>query len=149
MGNGVGGQSWFPGACRASSRHPLPTLRPEVWREQDSAGAPHSVGIPRLQPPPSCPQATVLCDLLLLHILPKRHYYKQKKFKYAEDMGPEAVGEVPESGPSEAPKSVGGGGRESAVPLRLNFLPLMLAQGERDPAATSSTLILQENMKTS
>ncbi|XP_031513079.1 P2X purinoceptor 1 [Papio anubis] len=34
--------------------------------------------------------ATVLCDLLLLHILPKRHYYKQKKFKYAEDMGPGA-----------------------------------------------------------
>ncbi|XP_020820426.1 P2X purinoceptor 1 isoform X3 [Phascolarctos cinereus] len=28
--------------------------------------------------------ATVLCDLLLLHILPKRHYYQQKKFKYAE-----------------------------------------------------------------
>ncbi|KAK1331512.1 hypothetical protein QTO34_009469 [Cnephaeus nilssonii] len=55
--------------------------------------------------------ATVLCDLLLLHILPKRHYYKQKKFKYAEDMGPEAR--------------------------------------ERDPAATSSTLGLQENMKTS
>ncbi|XP_004605013.2 P2X purinoceptor 1 [Sorex araneus] len=55
--------------------------------------------------------ATVLCDLLLLHILPKRHYYKQKKFKYAEDMGPEA--------------------------------------GERDPGATSSTLGLQENMKTS
>ncbi|XP_012374458.1 P2X purinoceptor 1 isoform X3 [Dasypus novemcinctus] len=55
--------------------------------------------------------ATVLCDLLLLHILPKRHYYKQKKFKYAEDMGP---------GPDE-----------------------------RDPAATSSTLGLQENMKTS
>ncbi|KAM7067809.1 P2X purinoceptor 1 isoform 1-T3 [Molossus nigricans] len=55
--------------------------------------------------------ATVLCDLLLLHILPKRHYYKQKKFKYAEDMGPEAR--------------------------------------ERDPAATSSTLGLQENMRTS
>ncbi|KAK2494585.1 hypothetical protein MC885_007330 [Smutsia gigantea] len=55
--------------------------------------------------------ATVLCDLLLLHILPKRHYYKQKKFKYAEAMGPGA--------------------------------------GERDPAATSSTLGLQENMKTS
>ncbi|XP_039742335.1 P2X purinoceptor 1 isoform X1 [Pteropus medius] len=55
--------------------------------------------------------ATVLCDLLLLHILPKRHYYKQKKFKYAEDMRPEA--------------------------------------GEHDPAATSSTLGLQENMKTS
>ncbi|ELV11185.1 P2X purinoceptor 1 [Tupaia chinensis] len=55
--------------------------------------------------------ATVLCDLLLLHILPKRHYYKQKKFKYAEDMGPE--------------------------------------EGERDLAATSSTLGLQENMKTS
>ncbi|KAM9031522.1 P2X purinoceptor 1 isoform 1-T1 [Sarcophilus harrisii] len=28
--------------------------------------------------------ATVLCDLLLLHILPKRHYYQQKKYKYAE-----------------------------------------------------------------
>lgn len=55
--------------------------------------------------------ATVLCDLLLLHILPKRHYYKQKKFKYAEDMGSGA--------------------------------------GERDPAATGSTLVLQENMKTS
>uniref|UniRef100_A0A8C2W600 P2X purinoceptor n=1 Tax=Chinchilla lanigera TaxID=34839 RepID=A0A8C2W600_CHILA len=55
--------------------------------------------------------ATVLCDLLLLHILPKRHYYKQKKFKYAEDMGP---------------------GVE-----------------ERDPATTSSTLGLQENMRTS
>ncbi|KAF5911734.1 hypothetical protein HPG69_015712 [Diceros bicornis minor] len=55
--------------------------------------------------------ATVLCDLLLLHILPKRHYYKQKKFKYAEDMGSGA--------------------------------------GERDPAVTSSTLGLQENMKTS
>lgn len=57
--------------------------------------------------------ATVLCDLLLLHILPRRHYYKQKKFKYAEDMGP---------GPGP---------------------------GEHDPAATSSTLVLQENMKTS
>ncbi|XP_060115073.1 P2X purinoceptor 1 [Heteronotia binoei] len=28
--------------------------------------------------------ASVLCDLLLLHFLPKRDYYKQKKFKYAE-----------------------------------------------------------------
>ncbi|XP_060243322.1 P2X purinoceptor 1 isoform X2 [Meriones unguiculatus] len=55
--------------------------------------------------------ATVLCDLLLLHILPKRHYYKQKKFKYAEDMGP--------------------------------------GEREHDPAATSSTLVLQENMRTS
>nr|XP_020031761.1 P2X purinoceptor 1 isoform X2 [Castor canadensis] len=55
--------------------------------------------------------ATVLCDLLLLHILPKRHYYKQKKFKYAEDMRP--------------------------------------GEGEHDPAATSSTLGLQENMRTS
>lgn len=43
------------------------------------------------------PQATVLCDLLLLHILPKRHYYKQKKFKYAEDMGPGPVRELPQS----------------------------------------------------
>lgn len=32
--------------------------------------------------------------MLLLYILPKRHYYKQKKFKYAEDMGPEAVRDV-------------------------------------------------------
>lgn len=55
-----------------------------------------------LYSPPSFPQATVLCDLLLLHILPKRHYYKQKKFKYAEDMGPEEVRELPELGPSEA-----------------------------------------------
>ena len=45
------------------------------------------------------PQATVLCDLLLLHILPKRHYYKQKKFKYAEDMGPGAVRELPHLAP--------------------------------------------------
>uniref|UniRef100_A0ACB8ECQ7 P2X purinoceptor 1 n=1 Tax=Sphaerodactylus townsendi TaxID=933632 RepID=A0ACB8ECQ7_9SAUR len=28
--------------------------------------------------------ASLLCDLLLLHFLPKRNYYKQKKFKYAE-----------------------------------------------------------------
>ncbi|KAJ6655723.1 hypothetical protein lerEdw1_004776 [Lerista edwardsae] len=28
--------------------------------------------------------ASVLCDLLLLYFLPKRNYYKQKKFKYAE-----------------------------------------------------------------
>lgn len=49
-----------------------------------------------LHPPP---QATVLCDLLLLHILPKRHYYKQKKFKYAEDMGSGAVRELPRSAP--------------------------------------------------
>ncbi|XP_066492569.1 P2X purinoceptor 1 [Tiliqua scincoides] len=28
--------------------------------------------------------ASVLCDLLLLYLLPKRDYYKQKKFKYAE-----------------------------------------------------------------
>lgn len=48
--------------------------------------------------PSACPpQATVLCDLLLLHILPKRHYYKQKKFKYAEDMGPGPVRELPPS----------------------------------------------------
>lgn len=67
--------------------------------------------IPVLISAPPCPQATVLCDLLLLHILPKRHYYKQKKFKYAEDMGP--------------------------------------GEGEHDPVATSSTLGLQENMRTS
>ncbi|XP_005988644.1 P2X purinoceptor 1 isoform X1 [Latimeria chalumnae] len=29
--------------------------------------------------------ATVLCDLMLLHLLPRRNYYKQKKFKHAED----------------------------------------------------------------
>ncbi|XP_068124609.1 P2X purinoceptor 1 isoform X1 [Hyperolius riggenbachi] len=28
--------------------------------------------------------ATVVCDLMLLHILPKRNYYKEKKFKYAK-----------------------------------------------------------------
>ncbi|KAG8452009.1 hypothetical protein GDO86_003984 [Hymenochirus boettgeri] len=28
--------------------------------------------------------ATVVCDLLLLHILPKRNYYKEKKFKQAK-----------------------------------------------------------------
>lgn len=50
--------------------------------------------IPVLISAPPCPQATVLCDLLLLHILPKRHYYKQKKFKYAEDMGPGEVSEL-------------------------------------------------------
>lgn len=43
---------------------------------------------------------------MLLHILPKRHYYKQKKFKYAEDMRPEAVRELPELGPSERLGSV-------------------------------------------
>lgn len=55
--------------------------------------------IPMLYLPLPCPQATVLCDLLLLHILPKRHYYKQKKFKYAEDMGSGAVRDFPELGP--------------------------------------------------
>lgn len=29
-------------------------------------------------------QASLLCDVLLLHFLSKRNYYKQKKFKYAE-----------------------------------------------------------------
>ncbi|XP_069470814.1 P2X purinoceptor 1 isoform X2 [Ambystoma mexicanum] len=28
--------------------------------------------------------ATVVCDLMLLHILPKRNYYKQKKFKFTQ-----------------------------------------------------------------
>ncbi|XP_077152610.1 P2X purinoceptor 1-like [Ranitomeya variabilis] len=28
--------------------------------------------------------ATVLCDLMLLHVLPKRNYYKEKKFKHAK-----------------------------------------------------------------
>ncbi|XP_056412375.1 P2X purinoceptor 1 isoform X2 [Hyla sarda] len=28
--------------------------------------------------------ATVVCDLMLLHVLPKRNYYKEKKFKYAK-----------------------------------------------------------------
>lgn len=55
--------------------------------------------IPMLHLCPSLAQATVLCDLLLLHILPKRHYYKQKKFKYAEDMGPGAVRELLTSKP--------------------------------------------------
>ncbi|XP_018408872.1 PREDICTED: P2X purinoceptor 1 [Nanorana parkeri] len=29
--------------------------------------------------------ATVVCDLMLLHVLPKRNYYKEKKFKYAKN----------------------------------------------------------------
>ncbi|PIO30703.1 hypothetical protein AB205_0107650, partial [Aquarana catesbeiana] len=29
--------------------------------------------------------ATVVCDLMLLHILPKRNYYKAKKFKHAKN----------------------------------------------------------------
>ncbi|XP_044143786.1 P2X purinoceptor 1 isoform X2 [Bufo gargarizans] len=28
--------------------------------------------------------ATVVCDLMLLHVLPKRNYYKEKKFKYTK-----------------------------------------------------------------
>ncbi|XP_066433028.1 P2X purinoceptor 1 isoform X2 [Eleutherodactylus coqui] len=28
--------------------------------------------------------ATIVCDLMLLHVLPKRNYYKEKKFKYAK-----------------------------------------------------------------
>lgn len=28
--------------------------------------------------------ATVVCDLMLLHVLPKRNYYKEKKFKHAK-----------------------------------------------------------------
>lgn len=34
--------------------------------------------------PMICFKASVLCDLLLLHFLQGRDYYKQKKFKYAE-----------------------------------------------------------------
>ena len=64
--------------------------------EVGCAGSCHCPQTPVLSPPPA-PQATVLCDLLLLHILPKRHYYKQKKFKYAEDMGPGPVRELPQS----------------------------------------------------
>uniref|UniRef100_A0A8C5PV93 P2X purinoceptor n=1 Tax=Leptobrachium leishanense TaxID=445787 RepID=A0A8C5PV93_9ANUR len=29
--------------------------------------------------------ATVVCDLMLLHVLPKRNYYKEKKFKHAKN----------------------------------------------------------------
>ncbi|KAM9320056.1 P2X purinoceptor 1 [Gastrophryne carolinensis] len=28
--------------------------------------------------------ATILCDLMLLHVIPKRNYYKEKKFKHAK-----------------------------------------------------------------
>uniref|UniRef100_A0A8D0GNT4 P2X purinoceptor n=1 Tax=Sphenodon punctatus TaxID=8508 RepID=A0A8D0GNT4_SPHPU len=35
--------------------------------------------------------ASVLCDLLLLHFLPKRDYYKQKKFKYIEQQTLQSV----------------------------------------------------------
>lgn len=71
---------------------PGPHSQKELMRAvEGSVPAPTS---PLLYLPLPCPQATVLCDLLLLHILPKRHYYKQKKFKYAEQMGPGAVREL-------------------------------------------------------
>lgn len=112
---------------------------------------PHS---PSLSP---CPQATVLCDLLLLHILPKRHYYKQKKFKYAEDMGPGEVSEpqLLEQVPSKTsslcvgrrcPAGLGAAGQ---CFWGLICIPTLHTQGDHDPAATSSTLGLQENMRTS
>lgn len=105
--------------------------------------------IPMLSLTLPCPQATVLCDLLLLHILPKRHYYKQKKFKYAEHMGPGAVRELPACGPFgglRPARLCWGASSFSAA----DFLsPALFTQGERDPAATSSTLSLRENMKAS
>lgn len=111
-----------------------------------------SVSIPFVPYATPHPQATVLCDLLLLHILPKRHYYKQKKFKYAEDMRPEAVRELLELGPSETRGlcvcAGGGVGANSSFP-GLTGIPSMHIQGEHDPATTSSTLGLQENMRTS
>uniref|UniRef100_A0A452GU78 P2X purinoceptor n=1 Tax=Gopherus agassizii TaxID=38772 RepID=A0A452GU78_9SAUR len=42
--------------------------------------------------------ASVVCDLLLLHFLPRRDYYKQRKFKYAEMRTP--VSEKEEASPS-------------------------------------------------
>ncbi|XP_078535815.1 P2X purinoceptor 1 isoform X2 [Lissotriton helveticus] len=36
--------------------------------------------------------ATVVCDLMLLHIIPKRNYYKQKKFKCAQQENKEDSG---------------------------------------------------------
>lgn len=104
---------------------------------------------PLLYLPLPCPQATVLCDLLLLHILPKRHYYKQKKFKYAEQMGPGAVRELLEFTAFRGlgPTCLCWGA--SCSPGADFFSLPMLTQGEHDPAATSSTLGLQENMKTS
>ncbi|XP_007054214.1 P2X purinoceptor 1 isoform X1 [Chelonia mydas] len=42
--------------------------------------------------------ASVVCDLLLLHFLPRRDYYKQRKFKYAEMKTP--VSEKEEASPS-------------------------------------------------
>ncbi|KAK2110617.1 P2X purinoceptor 1 [Saguinus oedipus] len=95
--------------------------------------------------------ATVLCDLLLLHILPKRRYYKQKKFKYAEDMQPAEVRELP--GPALRDSGTGvcveGGGQ--LLPQHRLVSPNLAphTQGEHDPAATSSTLGLQENMRVS
>uniref|UniRef100_A0A8C3S0D2 P2X purinoceptor n=1 Tax=Chelydra serpentina TaxID=8475 RepID=A0A8C3S0D2_CHESE len=35
--------------------------------------------------------ASIVCDLLLLHFLPRRDYYKQRKFKYAEMKTPVSV----------------------------------------------------------
>ncbi|KAM7139926.1 P2X purinoceptor 1 isoform 3-T3 [Macrochelys suwanniensis] len=42
--------------------------------------------------------ASIVCDLLLLHFLPRRDYYKQRKFKYAEMKTP--VSEKEEAAPS-------------------------------------------------
>ncbi|TFK12889.1 zinc finger protein 410 [Platysternon megacephalum] len=42
--------------------------------------------------------ASIVCDLLLLHFLPRRDYYKQRKFKYAEMRTP--VCEKEEASPS-------------------------------------------------
>ncbi|KAH1178910.1 hypothetical protein KIL84_000241 [Mauremys mutica] len=42
--------------------------------------------------------ASIVCDLLLLHFLPRRDYYKQRKFKYAEMRTP--VSEKEEASPS-------------------------------------------------
>ncbi|XP_067866166.1 P2X purinoceptor 1 [Heterodontus francisci] len=35
--------------------------------------------------------ATLVCDLVLLHVLPKRNYYKQKKFKNVEGASPQSI----------------------------------------------------------
>ncbi|KAG8587379.1 hypothetical protein GDO81_005647 [Engystomops pustulosus] len=44
--------------------------------------------------------ATVVCDLMLLHVLPKRNYYKEKKFKYAKSEK-KTIGKEEEESPYE------------------------------------------------
>ncbi|XP_075706490.1 P2X purinoceptor 1 isoform X2 [Rhinoderma darwinii] len=62
--------------------------------------------------------ATVVCDLMLLHILPKRNYYKEKKFKYAKSKKKSLSKEdsSPYANNFQQENSQGSGVPETAVP---------------------------------